>query len=61
MLLVVLCKSIGGRGDRRWEVGVIGDRRCRGRESRVYPDVVFFPLRFRGVTNMYWEWVGGGK
>ena len=51
MLLVVLCKSIGGRD-------AIGDA---GRESRVYIDLVFFPLRFRGVTNMYWEWVGGGK
>ena len=51
MFLVVLCKSIGVRGP-------IGDE---GRESRVYLDLVFFPLRFRGVTNMYWEWVGGTK
>ena len=35
---------------------MIGDE---DRESRVYLDLVFFPLRFRGVTNVYWEWVGG--
>ena len=48
VLLVVLCNSIGARGP-------IG---YAGRETR---DLMFFPLRFRGVTNMYWEWVGGGK
>ena len=51
MLLVVLCMSIGARG-------AIGDE---GREARVYIDRVFFPLRFRGVTNVYWEWEGGEK
>ena len=51
VLLVVLCNSIGARGP----IGYAGT------ETRVYIDLVFFPLRFRGVTNMYWEWVGGGK
>ena len=51
MLLVVLCKSIRARG-------AIGDE---GRESRVYLDLVFVPLRFRGVINVYWEWEGGEK
>ena len=51
MLLVVLCMSIGARGP-------IGDE---GRESRVYIDSVFFPLRFRGVRNVYWEWEGEEK
>ena len=51
MLLVVLCMSIGARG-------AIGDE-CK--EARVYIDRVFFPLRFRGVRNVYWEWEGGEK